>query len=349
MKVLLVEFSIDGHSLTYISKLAESDLYEAVLVVPEKIKTLNCKQYELELQEHKNPLQYFKWIVDLKKIIKKEKPDVVHLLYGDNFYRYCGLGLRLLGKNKTILTLHWIKGDKFHKISTKSIAHRVKQIIVHSDYMKNQLKILNINNAERIEYPYFSIIQPDKIKAKEYFDLKNNIPVLCCLGSARYDKGLDILLDSLKNVKEDFQLLIAGTEGFFDKQYVNEHISSYKDKVKINMRFLSEEEFAYASEAADIIVLPYRKIFSGASGPLGEGVWKKKCIIGPMEGNLGYTIKKYHLGYVFESENTESLSNVLNIALSKKFEPDMEYLDYRKMLNPDIFVENYYTIYKGMK
>ena len=73
MKVLLVEFSIAGHSLTYISKLAESDLYEAVLVVPEKIKTLNCKQYELELQEHKNPLQYFKWIVDLKKIIKKEK------------------------------------------------------------------------------------------------------------------------------------------------------------------------------------------------------------------------------------------------------------------------------------
>ena len=115
------------------------------------------------------------------------------------------------------------------------------------------------------------------------------------------------------------------------------------------MRFLSEEEFAYASEAADIIVLPYRKIFSGASGPLGEGVWKKKCIIGPMEGNLGYTIKKYHLGYVFESENTESLSNVLSIALKKNFEPDMEYLDYRKMLNPDIFVENYYTIYKEMK
>ena len=55
------------------------------------------------------------------------------------------------------------------------------------------------------------------------------------------------------------------------------------------------------------------------------------------------------MGDVFESENTESLSNVLNIALSKKFEPDMEYLDYRKMLNPDIFVENYYTIYKGMK
>ena len=43
MKVLLVEFSIAGHSLTYISKLAESDLYEAVLVVPEKIKTLNTK------------------------------------------------------------------------------------------------------------------------------------------------------------------------------------------------------------------------------------------------------------------------------------------------------------------
>lgn len=48
-------------------------------------------------------------------------------------------------------------------------------------------------------------------------------------------------------------------------------------------------------------------------------------------------------------KNKESLSNALSIALSKKFEPDMDYMNYRKMLNPDIFVENYYNIYKEMK
>lgn len=50
---------------------------------------------------------------------------------------------------------------------------------------------------------------------------------------------------------------------------------------------MTDREFAEVIAASDIIALPYRKKFNGASGPLVEGVYLGKCIIGPNHGNLG--------------------------------------------------------------
>lgn len=97
-------------------------------------------------------------------------------------------------------------------------------------------------------------------------------------------------------LKKIFNCLSLEQRAFLINNMLMSILAVIKIKLKLICVFLSEEEFAYASEAADIIVLPYRKIFSGASGPLGEGVWKRKCIVGPMEGNLGYTDKKVSFG-----------------------------------------------------
>ena len=50
-------------------------------------------------------------------------------------------------------------------------------------------------------------------------------------------------------------------------------------------------------------------------------------IVGPNHGNLGDTISKNHLGYTFETENVESLAEVLNRALAEKWEPDEMYAE----------------------
>jgi len=38
-------------------------------------------------------------------------------------------------------------------------------------------------------------------------------------------------------------------------------------------------------ESSDVILLPYRRIFKGVSGPKTEGVTREKCIIGLNEGS----------------------------------------------------------------
>ena len=45
MKILFVETMILGHHASYIKKLSLSDLYESVIISPEIISDVTCKQY----------------------------------------------------------------------------------------------------------------------------------------------------------------------------------------------------------------------------------------------------------------------------------------------------------------
>lgn len=171
------------------------------------------------------------------------------------------------------------------------------------------------------------------------------IPVLLALGATRDDKGLDILLDALNFVNHDFQLLIAGKEESFSEEFIDEHTKKYSTKVTKLLKFLDDYKFAECLSAADFVVLPYRKCFDGASGPLGEGVVLGKTIIGPNHGSLGDIIEKNHLGYIFEAENINSLAKVLDKALTRTMQHDKEYLAYQRMLDPEIFAEKYVELF----
>jgi hypothetical protein len=100
VKVLYVDIEIGGHHQTYLKALMDIPGKENVLVLPEKIEGLNAKQYVFQKTDffNKKLPEYYKWAKEVKGIIKKEKPDVIHFLYGDVFYKYFGLGLEGLKK-----------------------------------------------------------------------------------------------------------------------------------------------------------------------------------------------------------------------------------------------------------
>ncbi|MDD6213315.1 MAG: glycosyltransferase, partial [Clostridiales bacterium] len=165
------------------------------------------------------------------------------------------------------------------------------------------------------------------------------------LGGTRWDKGLDILLDALADIKVPFHLLIAGKAQFFTREEIEKRVAPYAENVTMLLEFLSDEKFSLCLSAADIVVLPYRKQFDGASGPLGEGVWRNKMIVGANHGSLGQIISDNHLGMVFESENVQSLSSVLNKALTVEFCRDEVYVRYRGRMNPERFQKEYGQLY----
>ena len=57
---------------------------------------------------NKKLLEYYKWTKEVKGIIKTEKPNVVHFLYGDVFYKYFGLGLEGLKKEIIRLSIQFM-------------------------------------------------------------------------------------------------------------------------------------------------------------------------------------------------------------------------------------------------
>lgn len=347
MKLALVDTSVTGHHVPYIQALSNlAD--ETIAILPAELPTLGIPQRLCAFPRgsKRRLSDFLKWEKAVRRIVDQEKPDIVHFLMGDDFYRFFGAGLGLFARYKVVVTLHWTRGGFAGKLSTRCIAWHADSVVVHSEYIQQKLCSHGIRNAVHIEYPQFGTIFYPMEEARAHWQLRQDIPVIACIGGTRHDKGLDILLEALGKVNKPFQLLVAGKAEHFSEAYIREHTQSYSDCVHLHMRFLTDEELASAVCAADVIALPYRRKFDGASGPLGDGVVHSKMIVGPNHGNLGDTISRNHLGYTFETENPDSLAEVLNRALGEKWEPDELYAEYQKMISADRFQARYSVLYR---
>lgn len=350
MKIVYIDTNLAGHHIPYLQGLVGlAD--ESVAVLPERIPHFAMRQRVCAFPTApKRKLSDFdRWIRAVKTIVDEEQPDIVHFLMGDDFYRFFGWRLSCFSAYKTIVTLHWLRNGLFGTLSTKCIAGAVDTIVIHSDYLKCKLQSKGVNNAVHVEYPRFQTLAFEPKKAKAYWNLKTDIPVIACLGNTRYDKGIDILLNALSKVKAPFQLLVAGKSAYFDVDFIQKKIAPYRDSVRLHLEYLSDEEMALAVSAADLVVLPYRKVFDGASGPMVDGVALGKVIVGPDHGNLGYTINKNHLGYTFHSEDEVSLAQAIEKALLEPFEKDSVYKAYQQALNLEHFRKGYERVYEKLR
>lgn len=346
----MVDTNLEGHHIAYLNEIIHGCDAKFTLVLPEKSQIFQDQRvityHKVDLV-NKRFVSFLFWMKEIAEIADKENPDIVHFLNGDIFYKYFGLGLKYFKKYKTIVTLHWIRPGKIQHFSLLVFAKKVSTVVVHSTYLLEELHSLGIQNGVHIEYPQFKrLTSISSNAAKQYWHLDCNKPVILALGGTRKDKGVDILVDALGKVNAPFSLLIAGKPEEFDDAYVQEHTKKYAHQVTTALRYLTDKEVEMAVAAADIVVLPYRFSFNGASGPLGEGVCRKKCIIGSAHGNLGDTIRRNHLGYTFETENADFLAIVLNKALTQIFIPDKKYFAYKDSLDPKGFVKRYSALYK---
>lgn len=356
MKAILIDVTMYGHHQPYFEALMDGAAvkHQVVGVVPSEYENPAYRLIYLDFYKKgmdaksSHVIAYLRWIWELHKIVKQEKPDVIHFLYGDVLYRYFGAGLCFFGKAKVIATFHQIRRSRLRDYSIKRISRHITWGVFHTDTLVEQMRKIGIENLKKVEYPCLGAGETiDKKQAQRMlgFDLGDR-PVLLALGGTRQDKGLDLLLEALNEVGAPFYLLVAGYPEMFDENYIKEHSKRYGGQVKCILKYLSEKEFSLCLAVCDFVVLPYRRVFDGASGPLGEGVVRNKVIIGPDHGSLGKIITENHLGYVFETENVQSLVQTIKKALAGRFEKDEKYRNYQREISPEKFVENYLKIYE---
>lgn len=343
MKIMYVDYSVEGHHVEYLKHLAENEAYESVVVLPQQVHKLKARQVvysKLDLKEKKLSA-YLRHMKELKEIAKREKADVIHFLDGDSVMRYFDLGYRILREYPMVVTFHHLFPGKLREYSMKSVLNRVSKVIVHTDEIEMKLRSYGYSNVSCVHYPCFLPLEHGNRESK-------GPKTLLALGGTRYDKGLDILLEALQEVKTEFRLIIAGKEEDFTREMIESAASSYRDKIELKLHFLSKEEVISCIQEADEIVLPYRKIFDGASGPMCEGAFQGKEIIGADHGSLGSMIRKNHLGRTFISENIEDLTKTLETSLNEDFTYDETAKAYQRSLDPQIFIRKCTSIYEGL-
>lgn len=374
-RILFFDTTSSGHRSSYDLSLIKGVSKEReVLFVTKASAQLQASlnnegiKYKHILTKRKHHLIHdFELLIKMLWIAKRQKIKHIHLLYLDSILILILLAIPAiyLFRFRLTGTLHWYPNKTIKKILLYGLikGKALDKVVVHGDFTKGKvLKLLGLSTKSNrvFSVPYPNLHNPVDSRNKDITTVYEKIniqnlkrPFLLAFGGLRYDKGLDLLIESLKKVSNrNFTLLIVGKEEHFDQHFIEQQIegSFLENNTILKLGYVPDEAVSYYFGMTDAVVLPYRKIFMGQSGPLTEGAANGKFIIGPNHGELGFTIDTFDLGYTFSVEDTNDLANNLQKYIDeygsgKHLINQNGINQYKSMVSEDFFWHQYRSFF----
>jgi glycosyltransferase involved in cell wall biosynthesis len=238
---------------------------------------------DLDIHTRINSINPFNWL-SVGKEIKKRKPDVVVVRYWIPLMGPClGTILRIIKKNKytkiiciadNIVPHEKRFGDKPF---TRYFVKPVDAFITMSEKVLAGLRLFTSKNALLVPHPLYDNFgeKLSKELARKQLTIGNEQRVILFFGFIRKYKGLDILLDAIKILKDrqlpiaDCKLLIAG-EFYEDRKVYDEQIKALgiKEYLILHTDFIPDNEVKNYFCAADVVIQPYRNATQSGVTPL---------------------------------------------------------------------------------
>jgi glycosyltransferase involved in cell wall biosynthesis len=238
---------------------------------------------DLEIHTKINSVNPFNWLITGRQI-KKIKPDIVIVRFWIPLMGPClGTILRIVKKNKhtkivciadNIIPHEKRPGDKPF---TRYFIKPIDAFITMSEKVKNDLKLFTSKNALFVRHPLYDSFgeKISKEQARKRLAIGNEQKIILFFGFIRKYKGLDILLDAMKILKDstlpnaNCQLLIAG-EFYEDRIAYDEQIEKLgiRDSLILHTDFIPDQEVKYYLCAADVVIQPYRNATQSGVTPL---------------------------------------------------------------------------------
>jgi glycosyltransferase involved in cell wall biosynthesis len=265
-----------------------------------------------------NSVNPFNWIKVGNKL-KKLKPDIIIVRYWIPFMGPClGTILRRVKKNNytrviciadNIIPHEKRFGDKPF---TKYFVKPVDAFIAMSQKVLADLKTF-VNNKPSlfIPHPLYDNFgeKISKDEARNKLNINSEDKIILFFGFIRKYKGLDILLQSVKILKDEnknIKLLVAG-EFYDDKKIYDEIIKNLNiaDQLILKTDFIPDSEVKYYLCAADCVIQPYRNATQSGVTPLAYHF--EKPMIVTNVGGLPDMVPEKKVGLVAEP-NAEDIS-----------------------------------------
>jgi len=269
-----------------------------------------------------NPLNWIR----VGNRIGKEKPDIVVVRYWLPFMAPAlGTILRRIKKNKhtriiciadNIIPHEHRPGDKAF---TNFFVKRCDGFITMSEQVMNDLlKFVRDKPVKLVPHPLYDNFGEiiSKIEAREKLKIKTGELIILFFGFIRKYKGLDILLDAMKIIKENtkpqisnLKLLVAG-EFYDDERPYLQQINrlGINDDVILRTDFIPDSEVKYYLCAADAVIQPYRNATQSGVTPLAY--YFEKPMIVTNVGGLPSLVPNEKAGLVTEP-TAQSIANAI--------------------------------------
>lgn len=271
---------------------------------------------------------------------KKENVEIIHLhFFGFNILEYFNLYLskRLFGFN-VVATIHDVESFADYNSNENDDKNKVIRfiklldgIIFHTEYAKMEFKkktdqkylinkVLKTIFACDLDYNLLEKEKTDPSKAKDIIGLPKNKYIILFFGQIKKVKGLEILINALKILVEkkikNVLLVIAGKVWKDDFSYYQNLIRKYslQPYVDLRIKFISNDELPFYFYSADVIALPYKKIYN--SGVLIRAMSFGKPIIASDFGPFKEFISNGENGLLFQAGNAEELAKNIRKILS---------------------------------
>ncbi len=245
---------------------------------------------------------------------------------------------------RVVVTIHDVNSflDGFDSpLLTKWIYGMADSIITHNQFSRDELKKKEYLKSKKINIiphgNYLPFIEScnDKKYAREHLSLPQGRKILLFFGLIKKDKGLEVLLKALYHLKAknpDILLVIAGKPWANSFDLYQEIIDRYqlKDFCILHTKFILEDEVKYYYAAADIVVLPYTKIYQ--SGVLLMSLSYDKLTVVSDLDPLKDIITHNETGFLFENNDEISLSETIQLVFSYQEYPQYIIDNAKKMI-----------------
>lgn len=257
------------------------------------------------------------------KIAKKKHIEVVHFQFFHlGIQNVMALYMAKFFGLKRVVTLHDV--DSFKKNETKFIQKRglslSQKLIVHNSFSKNALMAKNIGVEKIAVVPHGNYLP--FVESIDYDQSINPGSLnLLFFGQIKRVKGLEILLKAMKILHQSqipVKLTIAGRPWGTDAGYYEQQISELGISTVVDCKFeyIPNEDVASYFKDADVIVLPYKKIYQ--SGVLLLSMSYGRVTLSSDLPPFKEIIQDGENGFLFNTENAASLAKKIEIIYSQK-------------------------------
>jgi glycosyltransferase involved in cell wall biosynthesis len=275
-------------------------------------------------------------------LVRAHVPAGLAVLATQHWYPFVGLrsrGWRLVLKGLLSAAGLW------------SLDQRGRALVVHSPLATQSLRRLGLRQAHCIEYP--NSIAADGAHSRSLtrraLGIDPTTKLLICFGGTRHDKGVDLAIAALAGTPSDIQLLVAGLAQDFDQPALLALAARHgvSDRVVLRLGHVPDAEVAMLFAAADALLLPYRPMFAGQSGPLVIAGSIGLPVIAADLPILSRTIAEYSLGLSFEAGSAEALRRCL-IAPWPQIQPAAT-RRFAAASDPEHFAAQHVALYEGSR
>jgi len=280
------------------------------------------KPTDINIKVRINSVNLLNWLsvgFELKKI----KPAIIVIRYWLPFMGPClGTILRCAKSNgftkvvciaDNVIPHEKRFGDK---LFTQYCFKTVDAFVTMSEKVLQDLKLFTKKPSRQIVHPLYDNFGEAMLKqaARKHLGIDEHENIILFFGFIRKYKGLDILLNAMKIIKEEtnqgrFQgckLLVAG-EFYEDKKQYDHLIKELDIAGQLILRtdFISDSEVRYYLSAADFVIQPYRQATQSGVTPLAYHFEKPMLVTNV--GGLPSLVPEGKVGLIAEP-NAESIA-----------------------------------------